>query len=242
MDRAVYTIAAGSVAAMARLDIAAHNLANVTTVGYKAERVVFRLPSARSAAVAPGTVPARRVEAVVLTDLSQGPIRRTGNPLDVALSGRGFFVVATPRGERLTRQGNFHVRADGTLVTAGGMAVLGESGEIRLRPGRVSVASDGTLSVGGVVAGRLRIVDVPRAEDVVPEGAGLYRTAGDVTPEPVPAGSVEVLQGALEQANVDPVGTLVELVDVARGFESYVQAVRRMDELAQRSITEGGRF
>jgi flagellar basal-body rod protein FlgF len=248
MNRTVYTIASGGMAALARLEAVSQNVANVNTAGYKAERLLFRvrpLDTTATAALAPelGRTAAQVTQVASLRDFAQGPVRPTGNPLDVALTRGGFFAVATPRGERYTRQGSFGLDAEGFLVTQQGARVQGDGGDIRvgLGEGEVTIAEDGSVSVDQTVVARLKIVTAGDPPQLVPEGAALFAAVPGVQPTPLDATGVRLEVGALEQANVDAVAAMVELVEVARGFESYMQALRRIDEVAARSITDVGR-
>src|SRR5881398_879860 len=155
MNRAVYALASGGIAAQARLDAVTQNLANVGTAGYKAGRPVFRLRPLDVEEAGLPVPPALRAaaqvtEAETVRDFSQGPVHTTGNPLDLAVSGDGFFVVATPRGERYTRQGGFGLDGEGYLVTEHGDRVQGDNGDLRLGSGDVAIGDDGQISVDGL--------------------------------------------------------------------------------------------
>jgi flagellar basal-body rod protein FlgG len=250
MNRAVYTATSGGLAAIARLDAVAQNLANVNTAGYKAERVLFteRPLDGTLGGAAPGGfdpilagTAAQVVEVATVRDFSQGPIRPSGNPLDVAITGDGFFAVSTPRGERYTRQGAFGIDPEGYLVTAEGDRVQGDGGDLRLGAGDVAVGEDGTIAVDGAVVGRLKLVGFGDDPGLVAEGAALFAPVPGEAPAAIDAAAVRVQGGALEGANVDAVAGLIELVDVSRAFESYMRAVQQLDEVTQRSINEVGR-
>jgi len=163
MNRAVYTLASGGLAAQARLDAVTQNLANVGTAGYKAGRPIFRLHPLDVSQLGLPEPPELRAAAQVtesetIRDFSQGPVRATGNPLDVAVAGEGFFVVATPRGERYTRQGSFGLDGEGYLVTEHGDRVQGDNGDLRIGTGDVAIGDDGQISVDGISGGRLKLV------------------------------------------------------------------------------------
>jgi|SRR5581483_7713566 len=246
MNRAIYAAASGGVAALARLDAVAQNLANVSTAGYKAERVVFRVrslgtsgpdnldPVLRETAAQAG-------EPLTIRDFSQGPIRPSGNPLDVALAGEGFFAVATPRGERYTRQGTFTRDAEGFLVTQHGERVEGDNGDIQIGAGDVTIAEDGTVTSDGAAVGRLKVVRFANQATLAPEGTALFSAPPGNVATPLDASAVQLHPQAIEGANIDPVAGMVELVDVSRGFEAYMQATRRLDEVANHAITDVGR-
>jgi flagellar basal-body rod protein FlgF len=247
MNRTVYTVTSGAIAALARLDAVAQNLANVGTPGYKAERVLFRvrpLGDEAAAAVAPGDMArtsAQVAEVATIRDFSQGPVRTSGNPLDVALTVPGFFAVATARGERYTRQGTFGLDAEGFLVTSAGDRVQGDGGDIQLPDGTPAVGSDGTITVNGSQAGRIKVVDFGEKPALVAEGHALFAPAPGAVAAPLDATAVRLETGAIEGANTDAIAGLVELIEVSRGFEAYMQAMSRLDQVAERSITDMGR-
>jgi flagellar basal-body rod protein FlgF len=246
MNRAVYAAASGSVAALARLDAATQNLANVSTAGYKATRPIFRVAEQDGGprgAVDPvlGRTAAQVVEVETARDFSQGPIKASGNPLDVAISGDGFFAVATPRGERYTRQGTFSLDNEGFLVTAHGERVQGDNGDVRVGQGNVAIGDDGRVVVDGSEVGRIKLVTFGDNPALQPEGATLFAPVPGATPTPIDPSRVRVEGGAIEGANVDAVAGMIELVDVARGFEQYTAALKQLDEIAKSSINDLGR-
>lgn len=250
MNRSIYTMTSGGIAAMARLDQVAQNVANVSTPGYKAGRLVFRVRPLDETAAGPTTAPFARTanqvtEVETVRDFSTGPIRMSGNPLDVAINGDGFFVVSTPRGERYTRQGTFSMDEEGFLVTHAGERVQGDGGEINLRgSGNGSVATigeDGTVTVDRSQVGRLKIVSFGDEPKLVPEGNALFSAAPGTFPTPVEQSNVRLAPEAYEGANVDAVAGMIELVDVTRGFETYMSAMKRLDEVVQRAINDIGR-
>ena len=171
MDRGVYAAASGGLLQARRLQLVANNLANVSTVGFKAERLVSRqqeFADTLASSIAQNAPHAKgdqqRTPGVVdidsVTDFSPGPVTTTGNPLNVALNNKNqFFVVNTPDGERYTRAGNFTLNAQGTLVTPDGQPVLGEGGPITIQGGsNATISGNGTVSLNGASVGRLRVV------------------------------------------------------------------------------------
>jgi flagellar basal-body rod protein FlgG len=249
MTGALYAVVSGGLAAMERLEITTNNLANVNTAGFKAQQLLVEAlePGAIQTTGGYGTLvstPGATVPAIAyktVTDTSQGSVRESGNPLDAAISGPGFFAIGTPNGERYTRQGQFHLGPAGVLLGPGGHAVLGQNGEeIRLPPGRIEIDAHGGVSVDDAPVGRLRLVRFDAPERLVPEGTALYAAPADMAPADVDVGETQLVPGSIELANVDAVQGLLELIDVARGFEAYMQAMRQVDGTIETAIAQVG--
>lgn len=218
-----------------RHEAAAGNLANAQTPGYRAQRVVLtpfaRLLAARLPDGAGlGALDYGVAAAASPLDPAAGPLRETGRGLDVALEGEGFLAVATPEGERYTRDGRLGVDADGWLVDVAGRRVLGEAGPIRLPAGReVAIDADGTVRAGEQVLGRLRRMRFARPDLLARGGDGLLvPTPASGGPQPDP--ETRVRQGWLEAANVDTARELVELMTAFRAVEAAQQVIRAQDE------------
>jgi flagellar basal-body rod protein FlgF len=242
MNGAIYAAVSGSLAAVERLEITTNNLANVGTAGFKAQYLVVHAENTGEATV--GVEEGGGTTAVAsgfqtVTDFSQGSIRPSGNPLDVALMGPGFFVVRTPEGERYTRQGQFQLTGDGRLVTAAGHPLQSEANrDIELPPGDIDIDANGGISVDGTRASGLRLVRFPGEQDLVPEGQSLFAPVEDVRPVEMQPGETQVLQGSIEDANVDAIRGLLELIDVARGYEAYMKAMQQVDSTVETAIEQ----
>jgi flagellar basal body rod protein FlgG len=221
---------------MESLDMLANNIANASTSGYKADREFYSLYVAPDAADGydPSTMPL--IERP-WTDRSQGVIHSTGNALDVALSGSGFFAVEGPAGTLYTRNGNFHVSANGNLVTGEDYAVLGANGaRLTLAPERpVEIAEDGSIQQDGATVGQLQIVDFPDAA-LAKYGNTYYRTAGAQVASMPSNASVE--QGKLEASNTGAAESAVRLVSVMRQFEMLQKAVGIAGDMNRKAIEE----
>jgi flagellar basal-body rod protein FlgF len=222
------------------VDIVANNLANASTPAFK--RIVVKvtggvpIPVAVSdgAAMGIGTLAGLPVSLTSGTDAAQGPVQRTGNPLDVAISGPGFFVVQTKAGAAYTRDGHFEVDAQGRLVTGAGDPVLGTAGPIVIPQGArsVEIGRDGTVAADGAVIGQLRI-ELPPGQ-LQPLGGGLYAAAGPGRPVAPP-----LTPGALEGSNVSPVREMVALIAALRAYESAQRVMQEEDgiqRLAAQSV------
>jgi flagellar basal-body rod protein FlgG len=213
----------------------------VNTNGFKEDKVAFRIPSGGVAGTSRErwiSDPYRTVQTWIHMD--QGQLRETRGPLDFALHGDGFFCVRTDSGEEYTRRGDFTVNADGLLVTAEGLPVLGRQGEIRLEAGAVYVDDQGNITVDGIPAGAIKIVDIEDHEMLSRSGDSRFRLPEDV--EPLENQDVTVKQGFLEASNVNSIKAMTDMIDVLRTYESYNKIIQVLNETTQKSINEVGRL
>jgi flagellar basal-body rod protein FlgF len=238
MDRGLYIAASGMLAELVRQDQLAHDLANASTSGYKADRSTQRsfgelLLANRSTGETVGAVGLGAEIAEVKTDLSQSPLRETNEPLDVALAGSGFLAVRTTDGVRYTRAGQLALDGQGRLTTATGQPVLDDRGQpITIRGGDPAIAPDGTISLDGRAVAKLGIVDL---RNPIKEGDTLFSG----TPAGRPAATI-VKQGFLEGSGVQPAEAMVEMMTSMRAYESVQRVIRTIDETLQRGIQSGG--
>lgn len=230
MSGDVYAALSGATACWAQLEVTANNAANVSTTGYKAVRLTFSLagPDEEHGQVYAQATPVR-------PDMSDGAIVRDDDPTHLALQGQGFFQVQGPDGQTLlTRDGRFHLDADGQLVNSSGMLVLGQGGPVTVPPGEgLHITSEGR--VFGSTSGELDQLSVVVGE-VLPYGENLWQPTG-----PMGSSEAEVLQGALEGSNVDPMKAMVELMEASRYFQAYQKAMQTSDEADERMNRSGGR-
>lgn len=223
MDSGFYAACAGLVARTQALDLAANNLANASTSGYRGQHETFQqLLAGRPNSPLNRAVNSYGVIGGAVTDLSQGTLQRTDSPLDFAIEGPAFFAVETPDGTRYTRDGNFRLRPDRTLVTAAGDTVLGEQGALRIPDGKLSVSADGTLSIDGALAGKLRVVEFAAGTEFTAVGNGQYAAPQAAAR---PARDSQVRQSMLEGSNVQPVSAAVSLIALQRHAESLQRAL-----------------
>jgi len=223
---------------MESLDLLANNVANASTGGYKADREFYSLYAAPEAEDGQ-TMPLIEKPWV---DLSQGLVHQTGNPLDLALTGRGFFAVAGPSGPLYTRNGSFQVAADGRLVTSDGYAVRGAAGApLLLHNGRsVDISNDGTVREDGAVIGKLELVDFTNPDAVVKHGNNYFRGATPGAPPQAPPGTA-VQQGKLEASNTGSAEAAVRLVSVMRQFEMLQKAATLGAEMNRAAVEQVAR-
>ncbi len=227
MDSGYYAAMTGLVARTQALDTAAANLANAQTPGYRAEREYFR-----SALLGPDSGNSqlgRTVNNYGLLggdrlNLAQGSLQTTGNPLDLAIEGEGFFKVQTSNGLRYTRDGSFHRAQNGQLVTTAGEPVLSTTGQpIPIPPGEVTVGADGVVSVAGGTVASVGVFTFPVGTELTPEGANRYVA---------PNGAIATLsrdaaihQGTLESANQDVIQGSLDLIVMQRQAEMMQKAL-----------------
>jgi flagellar basal-body rod protein FlgF/flagellar basal-body rod protein FlgG len=210
------------------LELIANNVANINTTGYRAQLPSFESLLVEGRNAMPSNGWSRLVNQFAVLDdtrldLTEGNLQRTGNPLDLALDGPGFFAVQTKAGELYTRNGNFRLSATGQLTTAAGDAVLGTAGPINV-PGnaQIAIGPDGTISLAGAVTGKLRLVEFAPGAQVTAVGGQYY--SAPVTAA-TPALHTRIQAGMLESSNVNPVAAVVALITAQRQAEMVGRAM-----------------
>jgi flagellar basal-body rod protein FlgF len=239
MDRLIYTAMTGARQAFKQQAGVAHNLANASTIGFRAMEHRFRAVPIQGEAL-----PTRAfvIDASVADVFEQGPLMATGRALDVAVQGEGWIAVQAPDGqEAYTRAGNLQVDANGQLQTVGGLNVLSDGGPIAIPPDNsITISPDGTVSVVPLFgtpnnvndAGRIKLVNPP-AEELVRGDDGLFRRRDG---EPADADeNVRLAPETLEGSNVNPVDSMVRLISLARQFEMQVKMLQSADQNASRA-------
>lgn len=233
MDRLIYTAMTGASGTLSRQAAVAHNLANVTTQGYKAEEHRLRAVQVLTHNM-PAALPTRAfaVDASTHSDFSEGALQYTGNPLDVAVKGRGWIALQLPDGtEAYTRAGSLTVSENGLLQTKNGIPLQGDGGPLSIPPdSRVTIERDGTVSVvpaSGAqntvnAVGRIKLVNPPEA-DLVRGPDGLFRLRSN---DPAPQDeTVTLASGYLENSNVNPVEQMIAMISLARQFEMQMRVI-----------------
>ena len=225
MNSGYYAACAGLVARTTALETIANNMANVSTSGFRASHNMF---SSMLAATGDNSLSVLNQDANdygVLSgtqlDTSQGALVRTGNDLDVAVEGPGYFAVQAASGPVYTRGGNFRVSPQGQLITAAGDPVMGAKGPITIAGTPVSISADGTITANGAIAGQLKVVEFPPKTEILSAGGTYYTAPANSA---VPAKDSQVHQGALESSNVNPVTSVIEMMTAQR----EVEAMRRV--------------
>lgn len=231
MDSGLYAACTGLMARTDALDTIANNLANSSTSGFRQRHTTF------SSVLAGSGQPLNSQLNVVTNsygllgnsklDLQAGSLQRTGNELDLGMDGPGFFAVQTKTGTAYTRNGSLQVSTSGQLVTASGDPILGATGPINIPKGAaVTVSPDGTVSTDGAITGKLRVVEFTPTADPQSLGASYYTVPDkDVINSPLS----QIRQGSVEGSNVNPISSVVELINAQRALEGMRHALTMID-------------
>jgi flagellar basal-body rod protein FlgF len=245
--KGMYTAASGMMLQLAKQDVVANNIANSNTNSFKRQLAVScayptmnisrREGSGVKALQAIGQLGSGAVLGEVSTDFSTGSMMQTGVPTDLALGKDAYFVVETPQGERFTRCGSFKMNFDGLLSTSQGFPLLDENGEyIFVEPG-FTVDKQGNISANGITLATLQLVRFENQDRLLPVGENLYAAGDDYYME---AEDPQLMQGFLEQSNVNAVREMVTLLAAVRAYEMLQKVVQAEDELTQVAVDKVG--
>jgi flagellar basal-body rod protein FlgF len=232
MDNSIYIALSRQTALFRDLEISANNIANANTTGYSTEKVLFSpylvKDGKRDNAYANDVTSYR--------DTTTGPIKLTGNPFDLAITGNGYFQVQTPQGARYTKSGNFQLDAQGIIVTPSGFPVLGKSGGPITIPATakdVVINGAGEVVVDGEQAGQIGIFEFKNEQTMKRVGNSMYSSE-----EPAQQSiTARIAQGALEGSNVSPVTELVRVQELSRSAGSTAKFISSMFELQRKAAT-----
>jgi flagellar basal-body rod protein FlgF len=242
MDQLSALAASGLRARMQSLDLLANNIANASTGGYKGDSEFYTLFASEAANEdaldTPATAPMIERQ---WTDFSQGLLEPTNNPLDFGISGKGFFVVQSPSGPLYTRNGNFHLATDGTLVTADGYPLLEQTGQPLTADLKqpVEVTLDGSIRQNGQLLGQLQLVDFPDPTVLAKQANNYFRNTSSQAP--AESTGAQIYQGKIETSNVSAAQGAVRLVSVMRQFEMMQKAITISSEMSNKAISEVAR-
>jgi len=254
MANGIYSPLSGMRVLERQLDVSANNLANVSTPGFKADRLSFEQMLAETR-IHPTGLPIpeelsdpQRVDKLMTTSangwtqFAQGAIKSTGNPLDLALQGQGFFVVDLGNGlTGLTRNGSFQLDQNGMLATHEGKPVMGENSNILLDPagGVVEVTTEGMVLQGGKEVGQIAVRSVPNLAQLVKLGHNYWQAQPGQTLKPMP--ETQVVQGGLEESNISAVKEMIAMIRVQRHFEALQKIVESQAEMDRNAVNRVAR-
>jgi flagellar basal-body rod protein FlgG len=235
MNRGIYSLASGMVATQQAMNVLSNNLANVNTDGFKKDHVAFNDALQQALTGSDGTALGSLGSGGTIkeqyTDLTQGPLRSTSNPLDVAIQGKGMFAVQAPNGQIMyTRAGSFTTDANGNLTTQQGYPVLDNNQKpVQLRPGTMSLGADGSISTGedGPVYAQLGVFDGTFTKT----DSGLYAAANATA---LQGAGLKLKQGMVEGSNVSPITSMVDMISLSRSYDAAQKSIQSEDDMSQR--------
>jgi len=254
MNRGIYPILSGALAHERRMQVFANNMANVNTAGFKQDEQAFKAIFPRYHAVAPPSGlnmglaqqimakpfgPAERVFVAphqIKTTFEAGRIRLTGNPLDIAIQGRGFFEVDTPQGVRYSRNGMLSLDRERRLVNGLGYPIMGTKGEIKVPPGKLEITTQGDIKVDDKPVATIKIMEF--AENDMPQKSSeglFFSEKGSINKHP------QVQVGHIEESNVNAIGEMVKMIQGMRTYESTQKLIQSLDRMAEIAIQDVGR-
>ncbi|MEL6619136.1 MAG: flagellar hook-basal body complex protein [Pseudomonadota bacterium] len=217
---------------MREMQVVANNIANAATAGYRQEGVIF---SEYVRGVEGGASLSMGQGNVRQTSFDQGALQSTGGTFDLAIEGEGFFLVATPDGERLTRAGGFTPNGAGDLVTFDGYQVLDAGGAPVFIPPNaksLTISPDGTISADGALIGQIGVVRPTDPSDMIRQGGVMFRTDAGFEP----AENARIMQGFIEASNVDSITQLARMVEIQRAYEMGQSFLETEDERVRKAM------
>lgn len=239
MDNTLYISLSRQTALWRQLEVVANNMANMNTTAFKGDDTLFSEYLVKT--VNPDKTFGNKLSFTqdfgLVTDLSEGPIAPTGNPLDVAIHGDGFFVIDTPEGENYSRNGQFKLNNDGMLVNADNLAVLSTNNEpFFFAPNEqsIEISRDGTVSTENGVIGNLKIVAFEDGQKLTKTYGSLYQSTNDNPPKEVEFVNVE--QGMIEQSNVQPIKEITKMIALHRSYNNVQKMIESEYERQRKAV------
>jgi flagellar basal-body rod protein FlgF len=249
MIKGLYAAASAMITGVYRQQAVAHDIANIDTPGFKQILTSMNEFDNTSAYTQPkqnsydqvtylGNLGLGVMAAPETTDFSQGTLKNTDSPLDLAISGTGFFRISTPEGERFTRDGRFSKDASGQLVTVDGNLVLSTSGQpIKLAEGDITISVTGNITVNGTAAGTIGLANFEDTTTLTRDGENTFVSSAT----PTTTGGGTILQSTLEQSNVDSARLMTQMIEISRTYQAAQKMVQSQDELLGKAIATLGR-
>ena len=231
MYKGIYIALSGAVLKQLQMDGVTENLANANTPGYKKEGLSFR-----DYLINPPATTLEQEERVLSTlssqrtDMAQGTVFKTSNPMDISIDGQGFIAL---EGNRYTRRGDLKRSSDGFLTSFNGIKVLGEKGPIKLPKGNVSINSSGGVFVNGEQVDTIKLVDLSSQTGLARMGSGIFYSKAAVV-----SSDATVKQGYLEASNVDVIKEMVGMIDALREYETFQKAIQTFDSAASKVVND----
>ncbi|VAW11382.1 Flagellar basal-body rod protein FlgG [hydrothermal vent metagenome] len=222
-----------------QMDIVANNLANMSTTGFKSETPIFEdfvMPLASGGQFSGGANEIRYVrDSALFRSFAEGPLNQTGNALDMAINGKGWFVIGGPDGDLYTRNGNFRLDLAGQIVTSDGLPVLTEDGPIVIGEGEsdLTITADGLVTTSEGTKGQLNIVEFENQALLQKQASSVYSAEGL---DAIPSTDFRITQGALEGSNVNAISEITEMIAVTRAYTKAAEVLDSTNTLRRRAI------
>lgn len=245
MIKGIYASSSGMQPKMLRLEVIANNLANINTTGFKRDSMFVQVLKKTGLVRLQDGGELAGFDVKQFTDFSESSHVPTNNPLDVAIQGRGFFVVETAHGMRYTRNGSFMLSADGSLVTAQGYPVMGVGGRIQFpgiqksAQGNIAITVTGEILLDKSVIGKLRVVDFENESELKKQGDSLFSTTAKEQFTEADGKTTVIRQGFLEESNVDGIEEMIEMVELNRSFEADQKSLQYQDSTLEKAMEVG---
>lgn len=236
MLRGIYRNSSAMQIMQDKINVVSNNLANVSTAGYKKKGVFCQQLMDAEQALERNQLDVKlsKERIATYTDESGGAIRTTNNPLDFAISSKGFFQIQTPQGIGYTRNGEFNINSNGDLVNTAGMPVLGEGGPINIQGNHIEVNKEGSVIVDGLLVNRfaLKNIDVDNSKSI---GNNIFlpKNAADVT-----VSTSQIEQGSLEMSNVNVVNEMVNMIVTQRNYDFNAKVIKTQDSTLNRTVND----
>ena len=244
MDNSIYVTLSRQLALFRDMDVTSGNIANANTSGYGAQHIIFDSYLTHDINQGDKNPMAFANDISTFRDTSEGSLKATGNPLDLAINGNGYFPVQTPLGTRYTRSGNFQLDGSGTLITADGYPVLDTGGQPIVFPDdtkTIEIGAAGNIKLNGTDFTTIGVVKFDNEQLVRHAGGSLYMS--EVTPQQAEVDDIHVTQGVIENSNVKPVTELTHMITVSREVANtakFIEVVYDLQRKASNTYAQQG--
>jgi len=241
MDNTLLVSLSQQLASYRSMDVIANNIANINTPAFKRESMKFE-EYIQQSQPAEGETGPQQISFVqdkgTLRDLTQGALTHTGAPFDLAITGKGYFTIQTPAGDRYTRNGHFTLDGNGQVVTEDGGVLQADGGAVTVTndDGDIHIAQDGTITGARGQLGKIKLVTFGNESALTKEGASLYST----TQQPTAVETPVIAQGSLEESNVQPVLEISHMLDVLRAYQTTANLTQSQEDLMRNAIDKLG--
>lgn len=245
MIKGIYSSGSGMQPRLMRLDVIANNISNADTTGFKKDDIFVQILKDAGVAQSVGKGDLAGLDVKEFTDFAEGSLRPTNNPLDIAIQGDGFFMLDTPEGTRYTRNGNFKLADDGSIINSNGYHVLGAAGRIiipnadKTQQTDIMVTKAGEIYMGKNLIGKIKAVTFADLQQLSKVSGTMFKT--DQAPKEVSISDEETTfrQGYLEESNVESLSEMIQLIELSRSFETDQRTMRYQDSTLEKALDVG---